>query len=439
MAARAPTVGRQTDAAIAQGRRSADTPFAAIVRAEDPARHLAIARTWAEFYERQAARLAPSLPPAAAPGQRLRIAYLANSFRDHPIAQLMLGLYRRHDREKFHVSAYSYGADDGSRHRRRIAAEVDRFTDIAGLGDAAAAARIRADGIDILIDLNGYIEGARLAVAALRPAPIQIAYLGYPGTTGARFFDYILADRIVAPAEHAAHFAEAACRLPYCYLATDGEQPIATGPLSRADCGLPEDGFVFCSFNQSYKIDAATFTLWMRLLGRVRGSVLWLLRPNPAAERNLRAAAIAAGIGPARLIFAERLPKDRHLQRLGLADLALDTRIYNGHVSSVDALWAGVPLVAMRGRHFAARVAASLLEAIGLPELIAGDLAGYESFAIALAADRPRLAALRARLADRRENSPLFDTTRFTRDLERALAEIWRRHLAGEPVRALDL
>jgi protein O-GlcNAc transferase len=436
----APLVDRQTDEAIHHRRRSAETPFAAITRTEDPARHLAIARTWGERYERQAAASVAALPPWT-PGAdgRIRLAYLSNHFFDSPIAQLLLGIFPRHDRARFHVRVYSYGKEDGSIYRQRIAEGADRFTDIASLSDGEAAARIRADGTDLLIDLNGYIKGSRLGIAALRPAPVQLAYFGYPGTSGAAFYDYVIADRIVAPPEHAAFFSEAICRLPGCYLPTDDEQPIAPEVLSRTDCGLPADGFVFGSFKQAYKIDVRTFAVWMRLLSQVKGSALWLLRPSETARDNLRRAASAAGIDPDRLIFAERWAKERHMRRLALADLALDTRIYNGHVSSVDVLWAGVPLLAMMGHHFAGRVAASLLSAMGLPELIAADLASYETTALDLARDPARLAFLRASLAERRLKSPVFDTPAITRNLERAYAEMWRRHVAGEPAREIDL
>ncbi len=440
MAPLIPLVERQTAAAVAQGQRSAETPFNAISRTEDPARHLAIAQGWGRRYERRARAASVSLPPAApAPDGRVRIAYLGNNFHDSPIAQLLMGLFPRHDRGRFCISVYSYGHDDGSIYRRRVAEDAEHFVDIAGLGDAEAAARIRADGADLLVDLNGYIKGSRFGIAALRPAPVQAAWFGYPGTTGAAFYDYVIADRIVAPPEHAGYFSEAICRLPGCYLPTDNEQPIASDAIGRAECDLPEKAFVFGSFNQAYKIDRPMFELWMRLLAQVEGSVLWLLRANPVAMENLTQSAAAAGIDAARLVFARRWPKERHLKRLGLADLALDTCIYNGHVSSVDVVWAGVPLVAMMGRHFAGRVAASLLTALDLPELVAGDLAGYERLALGLARDPARLALVRARLAQRRLRSAVFDTEAIARNLERAYGEMWRRHLAGEPVTELDL
>jgi predicted O-linked N-acetylglucosamine transferase (SPINDLY family) len=436
----APLVDRQTDEAIRRGQRSAETPFSAVTRTEDPARHLAIARVWGQRYERQAAAMNVRLPDAepSADG-RIRIAYLGNNFHDSPIAQLLVGPFSCHGRERFRIAIYSYGQDDGSIYRRRIATHAEQFTDIAALSDADAAARIRAESADVLVDLNGYIKGSRFGIAALRPAPVQAAYFGYPGTTGAAFYDYVFADPIVAPPEHAAYFSEAICRMPGCYLPTDNQQAIAPESLTRAQSGLPEKAFVFGSFNQSYKIDAPMFGLWMRLLTQVKGSVLWLLRTSDMTRDNLRRAAGAAGVNPDRLIFADRWPKERHMRRLGLADLALDTRVYNGHVSSVDVLWAGLPLVALLGHHFAGRVAASLLTAIGLPELVAKDLAGYESLALDLARNSAGLAAIRARLADRRLKSPVFDSAGIARNLERAYAEMWRRHLAGEPVKEINL
>ncbi len=427
---------RETEAALAAGRCPGEPVFIAITRRMDPAFALAVAAGWSADIARRCPPLPPTKPAA---GGRIRLGYLSADLHDHATGHLIRGLFARHDRTAFEVHAYSYGPDDGSFYRRSLVESCDRFVDVAGLDHGAAAERIRADGVEILIDLKGHTQGSRLEIAALRPAPVQVAWLGFPGSLGAGFIDYAIVDEVVAPPEQARFFNERLVHLPDCYQVTDDAQPIAAARPSRFEAGLADGVPVFASFNQSYKIEPEIFAAWMRILAAVPGALLWLLAGNPELEQNLRAAAGRAGIAPDRLRFAARLPKDRHLARLGLADLSLDTRIYNGHTTTTDSLWAGVPVLTLLGGHFASRVSASLLGAIGLAELVAPDLAAYERMAIALAREPKRLAAIRARLGANRSTTPLFDTGRFVRGLERAYARMSALSRAGRPPEPIDL
>ncbi len=367
----------------------------------------------------------------------LRIGYLSSDFQDHATAHLMLGLFGAHDRTKVSVHAYSCGDDDGSAYRARVVDDCDAFVDLAGVDTIAAARRIHDDGIDILVDLKGYTRRHRLDIAALRPATVQVAWLGFPGTSGADFFDYIVTDDIVTPPEDAGAYSEAFAVMPHCYQVNNRAQSIAEGPMSRSDVGLPEDAVVLASFNNTYKLEPVMFAAWMELLRELPNAVLWLLPNNPLAIENLRREALDAGVEPDRPVFADMLPKAEHLKRAGLADLALDTRIYNGHTTTSDMLWAGVPVVTLRGAHFASRVSASLLTAFGLGELITETIDDYKVLAGELARSPDRLSDLRTRVARPRVESPLFDTGCFARDLETAFAEMWRRYENGETPKRL--
>ncbi len=379
--------------------------------------------------------------PAAAAGAsgRLRIGYWSYDLRNHATAHLMRTVFGLHDRARFEVFTYSYGPDDGSHYRAQIASESDHFVDLRDARDEEAARRIHADGIHILVDLMGYVANCRPEVLALRPAPVQVNYLGYPGTMGADFMDYIVTDQVTTPPEDEPFIDEAIVRLPHSYQATDDCQPIDPAPVARADEGLPETGMVYCCFNTLYKLEPTMFGAWMRILAAVPGSVLWLLAKPEAARANLRQEAAAAGVEPRRLVFAEGKPKALHLARLQLADLFLDTRYYNAHTTASDALWAGVPVLTWPGNGFPARVAASLLTAIDLPELIVPDLAAYEREAIRLGSDPAALAALKAKLARHRSSRPLFDTRRWVRHFEWALDAMWARHAAGQPPAAIQV
>lgn len=382
------------------------------------------------------------LPPAPAPARdkrgRLRLGYVSADFHSHPTMHLMRSFFGLHDRSRFEVYAYSIGADDGSDYRRHAAATVDRFIDIRTEGARASAERMRRDEIDILIDLKGFTHEARPEIFALRPAPLRVAWLGYPASTGRGLNDYAIVDRIVAPPEHAADFGEQLVWMPHSYQVNDSTQAIAAGIPARAALGLPERAFVYACFNQVYKIEPEAFRAWMRILERVPGSVLWLYASRSAARERLAREAAALGVDPARLVFGETLDKPRHLARLAQADLFLDTFSINAHTSASDALWAGLPLLTCPGEAFAARVGASLVSAAGLPQLACRDIGDYENTAVRLAQHPAELRAMRKTLAAR-ERLPLFDTARFVRDLERAYVLMWERHLAGAPPQAFSV
>ncbi|HUI97529.1 MAG TPA: tetratricopeptide repeat protein [Xanthobacteraceae bacterium] len=417
--------------AVAGGTATA-LPFHLLPWSADPAVQLACAGRF----------VASRHPPAPAPlwrgeryaHERIRVAYLSADLRDHPVSLLAAGLFEQHDRSRFEVTAISHGPDAPSPMRARLTAAFDRFIDAEALSDADVAQRLRELEIDIAVDLNGFTEGLRPDVLARRPVPVQVNYLGYAGTMGGRYWDYILADRFVVPDDCRRFYAEQVVALPHAFMVTDAGRKISDPAPTRAQAGLPESGFVFCCFNNSYKITPDVFDVWMRLLGKIEGSVLWLAAADASATDNLRREAQARGIAPDRLIFAPKVPlNEDHLARLGLADLFLDTRCYNAHATAADALWVGLPVLACAGASFASRVAGSLLAAVGLPELITYSLADYEALALRLAGDRMRLAALRQALARNRLTHPLFDTGRFVRDLEAAYTVMWERTQRGEP------
>jgi predicted O-linked N-acetylglucosamine transferase (SPINDLY family) len=348
-------------------------------------------------------------------------------------------MIERHDRERFEVFGYALCDDDGSGVRRRLEKGFDRFVDIADSDPATAAAHIRADDIDILIDLKGNTQHARTQIPATRPAPLQVGFLVYPGTSGADYIDYMIADSIVAPFDQQPYFSERIVHLPGCYQPNDRQRPIASPGPSRVDCNLPEGSFVFCCFNNNFKIVPAIFDRWMRLLRAVPNSVLWLIATNRFVVENLRREAIARGVAAERLVFAPPIPLPEHLARHRHADLFLDTLPYNAHTTASDALWAGLPVLTCRGATFAGRVAASLLHAVGLPELVTDSLDHYERLAFELATDAARLAAMRHRLLVNRRTAPLFDGGAFASGLEAAYEIMWRRHRQGLPPAAFSV
>lgn len=372
------------------------------------------------------ARTRPSERPA-----RLHVGYVCGELRQQATAFLTAQLFESHDRARFECIALDNGWDDGSPMRRRVEAAFDAIVPIAHLSDADAAQCIADSDLDLLIDLNGAFGAHRQGVLARRPAPVQVSYLGYPGTLGAPYLDYLIADGAVLPADHDLHYDETIVRLPHAYQPNDTTRVVPTAAPTRAEVGLPADRFVFCCFNQAFKITPRIFEIWMSVLSAVPDSVLWLLDTNPTARENLKAAAVARGIASDRLIFAPWAAHGDHLARQSCADLFLDTLPYNAHTTASDALWAGLPLVTRAGRGFAARVGASLLHAVGLPELVTADDAGYEALALALARDPARLAAIRARLAENRRSAPLFDTAGFTRAIEAAYETACARYLDG--------
>jgi predicted O-linked N-acetylglucosamine transferase (SPINDLY family) len=367
----------------------------------------------------------------AGPREKIRIGYLSGEFRQQATSLLLVGVLEHHDRNRFEVYAIDNGWDDQSETRRRIDRSVNRVINIRELNDPDAFAAIRESQIDILVNLNGYFGDGRMRLFAQRAAPVQVNYLGFPGTLGASYIDYIIADRIVLPAASRGFFDEKVVTLPNCYQANDGNREIAARIFTRAECGLPAQAMVFCCFNNAYKITPEIFSCWMRILSRVGGSVLWLLEDTPSAAANLRREAAARGVDADRIIFAARLPPAEHLARHRCADLCLDTLPYNAHTTASDALWAGLPLLTCRGETFAGRVAASLLENVGLPELITTTLDNYERRAIELATVPQMLAAIRQKLAANRLTTPLFDTALFTGHLEAAYIAMSERYKAG--------
>ena len=426
-------IGRQKQRLLADS-DSQVPPFTFLCIPCSPAEQLQSAQKWARARFSPAARLRENLAFrfTKTARQTLRVGYLSQDFRNHPVGWLIPELFELHDRQAVQVHAYSCGPDDGSNIRKRLVSACDKFVDVRAMSHVEAARHIYDDGIDLLIDLGGYTGPARTEIVALRPAPIQVNWLGYPGTMGAEFIDYIITDRFITPPGHEPFFSEKIVYLPDCYQINDRKRKIARRTPTRKECGLPTKGVVFCSFNHTYKITPAAFDVWMRLLQKVPGSVLWLLETNIDVAAHLRREAQARRVEPTRLVFAPRVPLEQHLARCRVADLFLDTLPYNGHVTTSDALWAGLPVLTCVGETFASRVAGSLLTAIGLPELITHSLKEYEALALQLARSPSKLAGLRARLEKNRLTAPLFDSKRFVRHIERAYRMMWERYLSGE-------
>lgn len=407
-------------------------PFPMLALVDSPRLHHKVAQDLASE-GRAADHSLPAIPRRVAAG-RIRVGYFSADFCEHPVALLSAQFLELHDRSKYEVIAFSSGLDTQDPVRKRLEKTFDQFFDVRERSDHDVALLARSSGLDIAIDLSGHTAGGRLEIFALRAAPVQIAFLGYPGTMGAEYIDYIVADATVIPEDCQQHYSEKILYLPDSFLPHDSGRAIASHRFTREQLGLPPQGVVFCCFNNSYKVLPDTFDSWMKILGRVDGSVLWLSHNNATAVQNLRREAQNRGVDPGRLVFAERMPAAAdHLARLRVADLFLDTLPYNAHATALDALWSGLPILTRIGQGFAGRVAASLLTSVGLPELITSTAAQYEDLAVALAGDPPRLAQIRLKLEQNRLTAPLFDTDRFTRNLERAYARVVERYQAGLP------
>jgi len=377
--------------------------------------------------------------PAAAAQRKIRIGYFSADFRNHPVSILAAETFESHDRSRFEITAFAFGPPSEDAMRTRLERAFDQFIDVRDRSDRQIALLAREMHIDIAVDLSGFTQHCRPGIFALRAAPLQVSFLGYPGTMGAPYMDYLLADPTVIPEESRVHYREQILYLPHSVLPHDSQQPIAAPGLTRRQAGLPDSGFVFCGFNNVAKITPDTFASWMRILTAVQGSVLWLSANNPTAQSNLRREAAMRGVDPERLIFAARVASlPEHLARQRLADLFLDTLPYNAHTTASDALWAGLPVLTQLGETFAGRVAASLLTAIDLPDLITSTPEQYQALAIALGKDPARLALIKDRLAHNRLTTPLFDTRRFTQHLETAFASIHAHHQARSPVKVIE-
>lgn len=400
---------------------------------DDPALHRRVAEHYAGTIQAYgASRPRPPSRPVGPPERRLRVGYLCGDFNQHATSLLLAGVMEAHDRARFEIYAYDYSPEDGTAIRARMRAAFEHFVPLGNEGPAASAARIAADEIDVLVDLKGYTERTRSEIMALRPAPVQVNFLGYVGTQASDWIDYVIADATVLPAEEQAHWTEAAVYMPVSWQPNDRTRPRLEPDTDRAAQGLPEDGIVFACFNNPFKISPEIFTVWMDILRELPASVLWLFEGNPFVAGNLRQAATAAGIDPARLVFAKPATLEQHLARHGCADMFLDTLPYGAHTTGADALWAGLPVVTCTGRSWASRVGASLLRAVGLPELIASSVEDYKASALALARDPECVAKLRTHLMAARDTAKLFDAAGFAAALEDAYTAMASRARAGE-------
>ena len=413
--------------------RETISPLSVAYLADDPIFHLATAHN----YARRTVGLPPTPPPPAPPPtiadrtRRLRIGYVSSDLRDHAVGFAMTEIIELHDRNQVEIFAYYCGIPASDNTQRRIMAAADHWTDLNGLDDAAAANAIRAHGIDILVDLNGYTKDARTKVFAHRPAPVAVNWFGFPGSMGTPYHHYLIADLHVVPPEAELYYSEKILRLP-CYQPNDRKRVVATTTPDRAAAGLPPEGFVFCCLNGMQKLNAQVFGLWMSILHQTPNSVLWLLAGTNDTNDRLRAAATAAGIDPARLLFADKQPNPLHLARMPLADLFLDTFPYGAHTTASDAMWMGLPVLTMQGRSFASRVCASLVAAAGVPELVCDTPSHYVQRAVELATTGTELTTLRTRLQTARDRSTLFDTTGLVQALERLFREMHESRLKGE-------
>jgi protein O-GlcNAc transferase len=422
------SLARQIIASVARG-EYADVPLSFLGISDTPQAHLVCACNFV------AARYPPPtsstpLPPYT--HDRIRVAYLSGDFGEHAVSYSLAGVIEHHDASRFETVAVAWGRPQDGATRSRLKAAFGRFIDATELSDTDIATQLRELEIDIAIDLTGHTGGQRTGIFALRSAPLQVNYLGYPGTSGASYMDYLIADSTVVPAGEEDNYSECVVRLPHCYLPNDNTRPVGRDTPTRAAAGLPESGFVFCAFNNSVKITPAVFGIWMELLRQLPGSVLWLRAGAPEARRNLERTAEEQGVAASRLVFAAAVDSiEAHLARHRLANLFLDTLPYNGHTTACDALWAGLPVLTCSGRSFASRVGESVLKAVGLHELVTHSLEAYAQSALALARDPSRLGSITQRLAENRATSPLFNTAQYCRHLETAFAQMRERQRAG--------
>jgi len=410
-------------------------PFFLLTLEDAPERHRTRSKIYANVKYTQKplpARIKPSQKP-----KRIRIGYFSADFKEHPVAYLIAKVLKQHNRDQFEVFGYSIHGSSSCEMRQRLEKSFDSFTDLQSLSDRDIALQARQDEIDIAVDLNGYTLHARTGIFAYRAAPIQINYLGYPGTLGADFMDYIVADRFIIPSENQKYFNEKPLYLPNTYLPTDDSRELSQKLMNRSDMGLPKDAFVFCCFNNNYKISQIEFDIWMRLLIKVENSVLWLNNSNQISNVNMKNEALKWKIDPSRLVFADKVTIDEHLARHKLADLFIDTFAYNAHTTATEALWAGLPVVTKIGLGFAARVAGSLLNAVGLPELVTETEKDYEALILELATNPIKLAKIKEKLESNRLTQPLFNTELYTKHLENGYLQAYKSYFDGKPNEAI--
>jgi len=409
-----------TQLAIKLEKNPEEMPFLNICRHADPKLNLAVAKAWSKEIETRVSYIKSKLmfDVRSIRKSKITLGYLSNNFKDHPTSHLIYPIFSLHDRNKFNVFCYSYGENDNSNYRVKIKRDCDKFVDLRHYGDEDAARHIYYDQVDILIDLSGYLSGARPEICAIRSAPIQIRWLGMAGSSGAKFYDYLLADKIVIPEHETRYYTEKIIYLPNCYQINSNDIVINSAKKEKKKYELPDKGFIFAAFHTAYKIDANVFAIWMRILRKVPKSVLWLMPESQMAERNLKNAAAGQKIDPSRLIMAKKIPKDEHLSRLQQADLILDTIAINGAITTSDALKVGVLVLTIKGKHFASRMAASILSTVGLSELIVDTKEEYENLAIDLAMNPEKLDLLQMKLRKNLNKMPLFKTKRFVQDLE---------------------
>ena len=422
-----------TDMQIAKGELSAEQPFMNIIRVDSPKRNLLLAKVYSQRVERELKSIKKSLSFTFSKKKKskIRIGYISNGFKNFPTSQNLLRVLELHDRSKFEVYIYSFGENDKSIYRVRAEKLADKFVDISTLDYYSSAQVIYADQIDILIDLKGYTGDNKIQIMALKPAPIIVSLLGYVGSTGSTFTDYLIADKTVIPPTELKYYTEKVVYMPDTYWPTDDSIQIPDLFLERKNYFLPEKGFVFSAFLTAYKIEPIMFDVWMRILKKVKGSVLWMIVQNKTQVKNLKAEARKRNVDPDRLIFSRGENKPLHFARLKLANIALDTRIVNGHTTTTDALWAGVPVITLYGKHFASRVSTTMLKALELPELTTKNPREYEKLAIDLATNSRKLAAIKLKLAKNIKTKPLFKTERYAGNLEKVYLKIWKDYLNG--------
>jgi predicted O-linked N-acetylglucosamine transferase (SPINDLY family) len=416
-------------AKVAAGEKVSN-PFPLLAMSDDPILHRQASALYAHYQFPANSALGPIAKHPT--GEKIRIAYYSADFHNHATGYLLAELIELHDKNQFELIGISFGPSQGDAMRTRLEKSFDQFIDASAMSDIEIAQLSRNLKIDIAVDLKGFTQNSRAGIFAYRAAPIQVSYLGYPGTMSADYMDYLIADKTLIPQEFQQAYSEKIAYLPNSYQVNDRKRVISDKTFTRAELGLPEQGFVFCSFNNNYKILPATFEGWMRILKAVDGSVLWLYEDNAAAAHHLRQEAEKRGVNPSRLVFAKNMPLAEHLARHRLADLFIDAFPCNAHTTASDALWAGLPVLTLMGNSFASRVAASLLNAIGLPELIATTSQAYEALAIEFAKNPEKLAALKQKLASNRLTTPLFNTPQFTKDLERAYVQMYERYQADQ-------